>query len=157
MTVHIMVGCSGSGKSTEARRIVRDPKARPSADDFFVREGGVYRFRAEHLGLAHGECLRAFETAIQSLPVVCVDNTNSTVMEAAPYIALALAWGHKVLIHVFRVDPVMAHARNAHGVPLASVKRMAESIDREWPAALPWHWRPGNEPAISIVEEGMPR
>jgi hypothetical protein len=126
-----------------------------SADDAMMVDG-VYRFRPENLGLAHRQCLRGFAGALQN-SILFVDNTNSTVMEAAPYIALALAHEHEVVIHVFRVDPAVAHARNTHGVPLHAVQRMAESIDREWPASLPWHWRPGNEPAISIVEEGMPR
>lgn len=157
MTVHIMVGCSGSGKSTLAHKLAPSG-AIFSADNWFTAADGVYRFNATHLSRAHGACLREFTNAVRrGCSAIAVDNTNSTVMEAAPYIALALAFGQRVVIHVLRMDPIVAHARNTHGVPLASVQRMAESIARGWPAALPWHWRPENEAAISIVEEGKPR
>jgi predicted kinase len=157
MTVHIMVGASGSGKSTLARKIAqtRFDFDWPifSADDAMMVDG-VYRFEPGKLGFAHRQCLRGFSGALQNSTVI-VDNTNCTVMEAAPYIALALAFGHAVVIHILRVDPAVAHARGTHGVPRHVVNNMAATIEREWPSALPWHWKPENEPNIRlmIIEE----
>ncbi len=162
MTVHVMVGVSGSGKSTLTEALVIAALGRAeswcvfSADAEMVDGEGVYRFDIAKLAPAHQKCLLAFDTCIVRVTLethLFVDNTNSTVLEAAPYIALAMAHGHNVVIHILRADPGLAYHRNKHNVPAHKVARMAETISREWPSALPWHWQPANEPRVKIIEE----
>jgi hypothetical protein len=141
MKVYIYSGVPGSGKST----LVREHHAGAivcSADHHFTDDDGVYRFDPTQLPEAHGACLRKFAgyAAIGGPgdPDLVVDNTNTTVAEIAPYAALALAYGHELLVVTVECDPAVAAARNTHGVPEAAVKRMAASLAaRQLP---PW-WK----------------
>jgi len=71
--------------------------------------------------------------------VIC-DNTNTTAVEIAPYYAVAAAYGYQVEIVTFYAPkdklPLCAE-RNRHSVPLKSIQRMAENIDRRH---LPHYW-----------------
>lgn len=163
-TVYILVGPSGAGKTSWTLAHGFSGCA-VSADHFFIGPDGEYRFDVTRLGEAHGGCLRMFigriagsplRTSDEPYPPIVVDNTNSTVMEAAPYIAAALAYGRRVEILVFRTPADIAAPRNVHGVPEAGVRRMADTIAREWPGALPWHWRPENESRITLRELDVP-
>lgn len=137
-----MRGTSGSGKSTYIR--THFPLATVvSADHFFMRDG-EYRFDASKLGEAHGQCLREFVNyllqRLEPNPLV-VDNTNTTTTELAPYAALALAYKYDLEVVTLECDPEVAAARNTHGVPLASVRRMAENITRSQ-SHIPKYWNP---------------
>lgn len=153
MKVTIMVGASGSGKSTYAKPI---GGAVISADDHFVGADGVYRFDPARIGQAHSECLRDFvEHARARSSTIVVDNTNSTVMEAAPYLALAMAYGYDVRVVVMDTSALPGRletlaGRTVHGTPVAAITHMEINIAAEWPHALPWHWRPENEARITI-------
>jgi predicted kinase len=152
MQVHILVGASGSGKSTWAKGFEGD-KIVVSADDYFMRRDGSYAFDPSKIGAAHQECLRNFtrRLGVLSLDTLIVDNTNTTVLEAAPYIALGLAHCADVMVHVFPVDYSVGAARNVHGVPANVVQRMGETIAEEWPTRLPYHWQPENEPRMLLA------
>lgn len=132
MKVTIYSGVPGSGKSTTIKQW--HPGAIVcSADDHFVGEDGVYRFDPTQLPQAHGACLRKFTQLVTAYEGswpgdLVVDNTNTTVAEIAPYAALALAYGHELLVVTVECDPAIAAARNTHGVPEAAVKRMAATL-----------------------------
>lgn len=68
---------------------------------------------------------------------VCVDNTNTSVAEIAPYAASALAFGHRVRILTIRSRPEFAAARNIHGVPPITVGMMYQRMVTE---VLPPWW-----------------
>jgi len=146
----IMSGVPGSGKSTyikslEGRLVVC------SADHYFMDEKGNYNFDFTKLRLAHGECLRKFMAyrvnrcltsprppfgACWCWDYLVVDNTNTTALEIAPYYAVASAYEEEVDIELVTVlcDPVKAHTRNTHGVPLQGVLAMDQRIrSRELP------------------------
>lgn len=133
--VIVMRGVPGSGKSQYARGT---GGVVVSADDFFVRVGkGAYAFDPTKLGEAHGMCLREFVEAVQGeRPLVVVDNTNTTTTEAAPYMAVAAAYGYEAEIHEIGCDPLVAAKRNVHGVPedrvLAMAARMSEARFPPW-------------------------
>ena len=88
--VIIMQGISGSGKSTKAHEIAEKHSAIGcrvvSADDLFTING-TYNFDPTLLGEAHKQCMRSFLAALQNPEVglVIVDNTNTTLVEMAPY------------------------------------------------------------------------
>lgn len=128
--VTILRGIPGAGKSTYIAKNLNDNLIM-SADLYFMKEGR-YVFDRSKLGEAHASCLRAFLVWIQAgVDGIVVDNTNITGLEIAPYAALALAYGYELEIVTLKVDFLTAHSRNVHGVPLASVRRMAERLEIE--------------------------
>lgn len=156
LNVKIMRGVPGSGKSTWCRTNLVAPIVF-SADDHFTSEDGVYRFDPAKLSEAHGNCLLSFVSWLEHkakynhVNGLCViDNTNIRAVEIAPYYQLALAYGCDVEIVQINVDPQAIErivSRNLHGVPAASVARMAESMRNEILNFQPW-WKVTHHDAI---------
>jgi hypothetical protein len=140
MRVVILSGISGSGKSTIAMALATNPENgkvwRCSADDHFVDEDGVYKFDFTKLGDAHAACMFKFADLMHEekmgtggvVDTLIVDNTNTSAVEIAPYVALAAAYGVKCEIVTILIDPVVAAQRNLHGVPEAGCKRMDAAL-----------------------------
>ena len=143
--VKIMRGCSGSGKSTHTRNLVREAKANDiswvvvSADAHFLDEEGNYNFDPSKLGEAHGSCfVQCIDALRNNIGLVIVDNTNTTAVEIAPYMAAAAAYGYDAEILLVEADVDVAIERNVHGVPAEAVKRQAKNIQQE---KLPPWWK----------------
>lgn len=138
----IMQGVSGSGKSTYAKTSIAGLAESHivSADDYFLK-GGVYRFAASRLDDAHAQC---FRDALRYLATpntrVIVDNTNTSLLEIAPYIMAAKSYGASIAIFSMACDLHVAHKRCVHSVPFATIEqqasRIAESL-RTWPTRWP--------------------
>lgn len=129
--VVLMCGASGSGKSTW--REVNYPNALVLSCDHFFMVDGEYRFDHTKLGEAQGWCLKRYVELVSNPmsfggPPVVVDNTSTTLVELAPYVSLAQAYGVPVRIVVTRCPPEVAAARNTHKVPLDTVKRMVANV-----------------------------
>lgn len=139
--VLILAGVPGSGKSTYVNNLGLSRESVVSADNYFVGSDGEYRFDPTKLGAAHGDCLRGFVSALmKGMATVVVDNTNTTAIEMAPYVALAAAYGYMVEIVRFSCDPAVAAERNVHGVPERAVRAMADRLDRTFQDGLPPFW-----------------
>lgn len=147
MNILILSGCSGAGKSSFVHRMSAvDSVTVVSADNYFLR-GGVYRFDPSMLGEAHATCMRGFIEAAKDASerdidgTLIVDNTNTTIAEIAPYVAVGTAYGHDVTIVTFPVTdaelPAVA-ARNLHGVPPEAVRAMRDRAAATWAALPPW-------------------
>jgi tRNA uridine 5-carbamoylmethylation protein Kti12 len=146
--VLILQGIPGSGKSHLAKKYVAQEMAKDglvtvvSADYFFYQLGGgkKYAFDVRRLGEAHGACFREFIKAVQRGvdSLVIVDNTNTTANEIAPYVLGGESYGYDVEIVRVLCDPEVAAARNLHGVPLATIHKMAQKINAFDPQ--PW-WK----------------
>lgn len=141
MKVIIMSGVPGSGKSTFTKSLKGDVVI-CSADNYFLDENGVYNFNPSKLGEAHGSCLHRFTRNLITMrdrtwakdTTLVVDNTNTSALEMAPYVALAAAFEVECELVTVLCDPHKAHARNTHGVPLQGVLRMDAAIrSRELP------------------------
>jgi predicted kinase len=165
---HVVVlrGISGSGKSTLAQELVQKTPASiawVSADQYFTDEDGGYHFDPAKLGEAHGDCLRQFVRNLQvdatygvKNSLVIVDNTNTTVAEAAPYMALAAAYGFNALLVTLDADPRKAALRNVHGVSPETTDAQYVRLTAETPR-LPPFWETATlveeKPGIEYVRE----
>jgi tRNA uridine 5-carbamoylmethylation protein Kti12 len=150
--VIVLQGVSGAGKSTYAKKLVRLASLRGrgnnvvvvSADDFFMVDLGAgpqYRFDFTKLGEAHNACFRRFLSLLdqhESIDTIIVDNTNTTSVDVAPYMAAAAALGWEAEIHRVLCDPEVAHARNQHGVMIEGVRKMAARMVND---RLPPWWK----------------
>lgn len=137
----IMRGPSGSGKSTYAKK--HFPGAvMCSADSYFSRSG-EYKFDRNKLGAAHGYSKGKCETSLKKgVPLVVVDNTNTTLREMKPYVKLAQKYGYSVRFVRLETPVSVAAGRNVHGVPEEAVERMAARM-----ADVPEEW--GQETVVS--------
>lgn len=119
-----------------------------SADDFFIKDN-VYRFDPTLLSRAHGKCLSDYIREMQRLPdhndkyddvLIVVDNTNTSLLEVAPYMSVAQAWGVQAEALTLIASDDRAYARNKHGVSYNSIVIQRIRLERsvaEWPS---W-WR----------------
>jgi hypothetical protein len=74
--------------------------------------------------------------------MIVVDNTNTTIAEIAPYVAIAEAYSYEVeIVQIGNLDDEslkLYASRNTHGVPYASVVDMARRIAE---CQFPSRWR----------------
>lgn len=140
MIVTLMIGVSGSGKSTYIREKLPGNTV-ISADNYFTGPDGVYRFDPRKLGEAHADALRKYLAALHRGLDIVVDNTNTNtnLVNLAPYVALAEMVGATVKFIHLDVDPASAAQRNLHMVPADTVAKMALQIASAF-AQWPPHW-----------------
>lgn len=136
LEVVLMRGISGSGKSTYIRNNFPTYEV-CSADDYFMKEGR-YVFYPQLLGKAHATCLKRFMFLIEGgVTSIVVDNTNTTVLEMAPYMAIAAAFERKARIITLYTDIAVANHRNVHGVSLSTNEQQLKKIleaDKQMPS-----------------------
>lgn len=149
MCVIIMQGMPGSGKGHWIEKNFVEPWV-CSADHYFENPIGFgsekkkYNFNPAKLGEAHGECLRKYVRLLGNLgdwknDVLIVDNTNTTVLEMAPYVALAQAYKCDVEIVSVDCPKEIAYFRNTHGVPWRSFNHYAGNLSK-FESDIPPYW-----------------
>ena len=147
MKVIILRGISGAGKSTYANNMLIASETKGavrvvSSDMFMTDMDGNYLFDFRKLPECHAKCLRYFNEEVQRknhADTLIVDNTNLTLEEIAPYYALVDAYGHNVEIITITCDKMLAHSRNVHSVPSATIDRMLDTLHSNW--KLPARWK----------------
>jgi adenylate kinase family enzyme len=122
MKTFIMIaGAPGSGKTTMAKELIAmfGTGKHYEADQYFTDNNGKYIFRPELLSEAHQWCqTRAYESMLQSEPVVIVANCFTKQSQRVPYLRLARHYGYTVhFIHLTK------HHNNIHGVPDYVIER----------------------------------
>jgi predicted kinase len=130
--VIILSGVPGSGKSHYIKKQIQGNVLVCSADHYFEKTGS-YVFDPSKLGQAHGECLRKFAANVSDEEgnpngTLVVDNTNTSAIELAPYVALCQAFEVECELVTVLCDPDIAAARNLHGVPGHAIARMDKAI-----------------------------
>ena len=134
--IFILRGLSGAGKSTWVKK--HHPKAVVCSADHFFMKNGKYRFAASKLGKAHSFCLRKFLRELnRKTKTIVVDNTNISLVEVAPYAALAQMFGVRFKIVNFKISVKKAARRNTHDVPESTIKDMKKRFDE---VTLPPWW-----------------
>lgn len=157
ITVHIMRGIPGSGKSTTARKLATGPEYICSADDYFVRDG-KYSFDPAGLHLAHRACLVKFLSLLarnrDNHPFddtdIVVDNTNIRLWEYEPYMLAAYAAKARVKVYPHLPEQGVAldnfvaacAARNTHGVSLDKCRKMAKDFEKPEPCGTTLDCKP---------------
>lgn len=147
MRMSILVGVSGSGKSTkvcELQGMDFSNVAICSADDYFMDEEGNYNFDFEKLKEAHAECQRKARLALANPRIthVIIDNTNCNEWEQRPYMKMAREFGvpaELVLIHdntLEEEDLVLYSRRNRHGVSLEVIQKQYEKFCKWYESGL---------------------
>lgn len=144
MRVIVMRGITGAGKDTWIKNNLDFSKLVICSTDSFFTDPVTkkYNFDLSKLSEFHGEnlknfiryCSMQYDTEI----LVC-NNTNLSVAEYAPYVAIAQAYGHKVEIITIKTDPTVAAKRNIHGVPEDRVMKMAEALEKGTADMPPWY------------------
>lgn len=136
--VIVLVGVSGIGKSTYAEKLKAEAESAGkrvvivSADTYpgLYPSPGV--IDPTKLPAAHAACMRQFVGLIVSMKpidLVIVDNTNTTLVEVAPYMGVAKAYESdfgwwSVELHVCVGKP----RQNIHGAPENTVKRQQHNL-----------------------------
>lgn len=144
----ILQGLPGSGKSYHAARIAEEEDALIVSADIFAGlytedpDGGPPSFDVTKLGDAHGACLRHCIGAVQDAGSVVVDNTNTTPLEVAPYVAVAQAFGCEPKLVLVDCGTEKAFARQKHGIPREGFDAMCERLAQFDPAPH-WQFIPG--------------
>lgn len=133
--VYLMLGASGSGKSTTAEKISQQVNARVcSADHLFSWLGdGTYMWNPNCLHEAHTICFCSFSAAIKSGLDVVVDNTNTRVTDIVKYVRNALTCNAKVFIvepeSEWKYDADALFNKSTHNVPMETIHRMLSGIE----------------------------
>ena len=160
MQVIILMGASGSGKSTYIKNTFNSREAvRPllspdneceegdvvvlSADDMTFDKDGI--FHPQLLSAAHADCLRTFAELVSKKEneaiTVIVDNTNTSPWEVSPYVALANAYEEvHITLVVFDENWKLCAARTAHDTPVDIIRKQARRLEEtldDWPPYWP--------------------
>ena len=135
LTVIIMRGTPGSGKSTIAKKVNKvDPSITRihSTDDYFVGEDGQYKFNADTLMDNHSKNYNAFCKSLnERIPIVIVDNTNIKHKWYREYAEKANEMGYQVLEVLIDPDYCAVdemYKRNKHNVPKKIVENMYNAL-----------------------------
>ena len=144
MKVLLMRGISNSGKSTFVSGL-KGNKIVCSADDYHVQDG-KYHFLQENAQAAHKDCFLRFLRVVSAPKenyadedFLIVDNTNYTVLELAPYVRLAEAFGHSLtIVRLYVPFEIACQRNNGHNVPSDVIWRQYQNIQTE---RLPSYWR----------------
>ncbi len=144
----IMVGAPGSGKSTFATRLAKDEGGVIcSADSWMVDDNGEWAFDPSMLTNCHRLCQhKAWVALCAGRNPVIIDNTNLSLLEVAPYVALAGMAEVEAGVHV-DIDFVVikesfeiCRSRQTHGVPDFRLEAMCKAAQAWDAAALPPYW-----------------
>lgn len=124
MKVYVMRGINGAGKTKWVNDWINENEAADtficSAKSHFVNSAGMYVYDHFHLNAVHNRCMYQFIDELVGAecdPVIFVDNSNLTLAELAPYVAVAQAYGVTVEAVQIDTDAKLAFGRQQHSVP----------------------------------------
>ncbi len=137
-TLVVCRGVPGSGKSYLAKQIKKnhdelgiDCQIFSTDDYWYVDEEHPYQFDFAKIGQAHRWNQKRTRQALHNdVPVVIVDNTNTTWKEVKEYAQMAVLHGYKIDIlepkNYWSKDVDECFKRNTHGVPREVIQKMLD-------------------------------
>lgn len=123
MSLVLIRGLPGSGKSTFARSLVRLGWAHYEADMYFMRHG-EYLYNPKYVHTAHRWCLEHVAAALPFYENVAVSNTFLRKRELAPYFCLA----HRML----KEEPIVITMPNNYGSVHSIPEEKLDRMRRRW-------------------------
>jgi predicted kinase len=144
--VIVMVGVSGTGKSTHASKLTQENWGNVrvlSTDNYYMRDG-QYVYDPSKISEAHAWCFREFLGALSDqVGLVIIDNTSLTQREISPYALGAAAFGYELEIVILRSRNPRIGSRNTHGVPVAEQQNQLKRLENLqlvpwWPHSEIW-------------------
>ena len=136
----LMRGLPGSGKSTKAEELAGEHGQVFSTDDYFcLNKDQEYRFDGNLLGKAHQwNQRRSYEAVKAGIPVIVIDNTNTTIREMKSYathIELAQRMGYEVRIEEPKTewawDVEELFKKGTHNIPKKHLHKMLHRYVRD--------------------------
>lgn len=122
MTVLTIIrGIPGSGKTTFAERL-GVPFC--EADQHMVDDAGNYAFDRARLSLCHARCRDEIEAFLMEGKSCAVSNTNLTIREIVPYLALA----DKYKVQTVQILTMRGDYGSTHAVPDDVMARYRETL-----------------------------
>jgi len=115
--LYLIIGISGSGKTTKAKEIIETYKAdgkeiKHFEADMFFEKDGEYIFNPEQLPAAHRWCRQQCMDAMKSGVDVIISNTSLTPLERRDYLFFAHKYNYEV-----EVITMTGNYENIHDVP----------------------------------------
>jgi len=134
----IMRGVPGSGKSMVTVILKKLYNTKPfssniaihSTDNFFMINGH-YAWNRKELFKAHEWNKAEFDKSVKAgVPCVICDNTNLTLKEYSPYVAMAKVEGYTLVAIVFEPRAIETHcSRNVHNIPKEHIEYMIKKLN----------------------------
>lgn len=130
MTLYLIRGIPGAGKSTLAKTLLRSEvvDAVHEADDYFIKDNGCYDFNLAGLPAAHAQCLQRVEADLKAGKNVAVSNTCTTAKEVRFYEQLAVKCGVQLTSLVVETRH---NNSNVHFVPDDKLDKMRQRFNLE--------------------------
>ena len=114
------------------------PKTVFVSADYFHMVAGEYRFDPKNVPASHRACLEDYLDQLQRGDAeIVVDNTNTTLVELAPYVRLAEVYRREYKIMYLLCDVETAIKRNVHEVPANTILTMQRNLLTE---IVPLYW-----------------
>lgn len=118
--IYIIRGVPGSGKTTEAKRMMDgDPDLQHFEADMFFETKGEYNFNFAKIKEAHEWCQSQVHECLKNGKSVIVSNTFVRKWEMEVYIKMAKELGIN-----YEIKRMIGGFQNVHGVPETIVERM---------------------------------
>lgn len=124
MKLIIIRGVPGSGKTTFANNLLFSVNAGWfEADQYFIRNDGIYDFNPRLLKNAHEWCFKCVKEYIETANCI-VSNTFTRKWEMLKYIELAREVGAELVVY-----RCVGRYKNIHGVPDNKVQEMLDRFE----------------------------
>jgi len=133
LTLYLMRGLPGSGKSTVAKKLAHNGIIL-STDNYWM-SNGQYQYDPAEITTAHQwNQERANEAMMQGVSPIVIDNTNVQLWQMKPYVESALKYGYEVKFAESNT-PWKSNAeelakRNQHDVPQDVIEQMIVNWDK---------------------------
>jgi len=119
-TLEIVRGLPGSGKTTEAKKIMAEKNITDHYEaDMFITVDGEYKFSPGTIHYSHNWCQSMVAKALMDGKSVVVSNTFTQQWQITPYLIIAKDFDAKVILTTCKGE-----YGSIHGVPASTIERM---------------------------------